>query len=117
MRSREAILDAAERLFAEKGYESTSLKKIAEVAGLSRNTPAHFFGSKEGLYGVVLDRVFADAGALVEQAQANFPVAGEEAPGSQPEEAFARAQAELDGKPIAYDPYDRAGGTSCALPF
>ena len=40
-----------ERLFAEKGYESTSLKEIAEVAGFSRNTPAHFFGSKEGRKG------------------------------------------------------------------
>ncbi len=57
-RSREAILDAAEQLFAEKGYEETSLQEIGQHAGVSRGTPNYFFGSKEQLYGAVLDRVF-----------------------------------------------------------
>ncbi len=57
-RSREAILDAAERLFAAKGYEETSLQEIGQHAGVSRGTPNYFFGSKEQLYGAVLDRVF-----------------------------------------------------------
>ncbi len=56
-RSREAILDAAERLFADKGYEETSLQEIGQVAGVSRGTPGYFFGTKEQLYGAVLDRV------------------------------------------------------------
>ncbi len=56
-RSREAILDAAEGLFASKGYEETSLQEIGQVAGVSRGTPGYFFGSKEQLYGAVLDRV------------------------------------------------------------
>lgn len=50
-RSREAVLDAAERLFAEKSYESTSLKEIAEVAGFSRNTPAYSSAPKRGSTG------------------------------------------------------------------
>ena len=57
-RSREAILDAAEQLFAAKGYEETSLQEIGQHAGVSRGTPNYFFGSKEQLYGAVLDRVF-----------------------------------------------------------
>lgn len=57
-RSREAILDAAEQLFAAKGYEATSLQEIGQHAGVSRGTPNYFFGSKEQLYGAVLDRVF-----------------------------------------------------------
>jgi len=57
-RSREAILDAAEHLFAAKGYEETSLREIGQHAGVSRGTPNYFFGSKEQLYGAVLDRVF-----------------------------------------------------------
>lgn len=56
-RSRDTILDAAERLFAEKGYEGTSLKEIGEAAGLSRGTPAYFFGSKQGLYAAVKERL------------------------------------------------------------
>ena len=57
-RSREAILDAAEHLFAAKGYEETSLQEIGQHAGVSRGTPNYFFGSKEQLYGAVLDRLF-----------------------------------------------------------
>ncbi len=58
-RSQEAILEAAEALFAERGFEGASLNEIALAAGLSRGTPSYFFGSKERLYGAVLERVFA----------------------------------------------------------
>jgi AcrR family transcriptional regulator len=56
-RSRRAILDAAERLFAQRGYAATSMQEIGAEAGLARATPAYFFGSKEELYGEVLRRV------------------------------------------------------------
>ena len=88
-RSRKAILDAAEELFAEKGYENTSLKEVGEAAGLSRGTPAYFFGSKEGLYRAVLDRVLRDAGALIEGANANFLDPSEEERPKSPEEGLA----------------------------
>lgn len=55
-RSREAILDAAEHLFAERGYEATSLTDVGAAAGVSRGTPGYFFGSKEQLYRDVLER-------------------------------------------------------------
>jgi len=59
-RSREAILAAAETLFAERGFEAVSLQAIGDAAGLSRGTPSYFFGSKHDLYVAVLERVFAD---------------------------------------------------------
>jgi AcrR family transcriptional regulator len=59
-RSREAILGAAEALFAERGFERASLSEIGASAGLSRGTPAYFYGSKERLYVAVLERVVAD---------------------------------------------------------
>ncbi len=55
-RSREAILDAAEHLFAERGYDATSLTDVGSSAGVSRGTPGYFFGSKEQLYRDVLER-------------------------------------------------------------
>ena len=59
-RSRAAILDAAERLFAERGYEATSLTEVGAAAGVSRATPGYFFGSKSELYRAVLERSFAE---------------------------------------------------------
>jgi len=64
-RSREAILDAAEQLFAERGFEATSLSEVGTRAGLSRATPGYFFGSKAELYRAVLDRAFAEVRAAV----------------------------------------------------
>lgn len=64
-RSREAILEAAEALFAARGYEATSLSEVGQTAGLSRAAPAYFFGSKADLYRAVIDRCFAEARAAV----------------------------------------------------
>ncbi len=69
-RSRAAILDAAEELFARKGYEATSLEDVGRNAGLSRGTPRYFFGTKEDLYKAVLERVFADARESVARGRA-----------------------------------------------
>jgi len=59
-RSRSAILDAAERLFADQGYDATSLTQVGAAAGVSRGTPGYFFGSKAELYQAVLDRCFRE---------------------------------------------------------
>jgi AcrR family transcriptional regulator len=67
-RSRERLLDAAETLFCQRGYEGVSLSEIASAAGLSRGTPNYFFGSKDQLYQAVLQRVFADRQAATAQA-------------------------------------------------
>jgi AcrR family transcriptional regulator len=64
-RSREAILAAAERLFAGRGYEGVSLAEIGAEAGVSRGTPSYFFGSKEELYRAVLARMTRDREAAL----------------------------------------------------
>jgi TetR/AcrR family transcriptional regulator len=69
-RSRAAILDAAERLFAEQGYEATSLNQVGAAAGVSRGTPGYFFGSKADLYQAVLDRCFAEVREAVRAGRA-----------------------------------------------
>jgi AcrR family transcriptional regulator len=65
VRTREAILDAAEHLFAERGYEATSLTDVGAQAGVSRGTPGYFFGSKEQLYRDVLERCLERVRAAV----------------------------------------------------
>jgi AcrR family transcriptional regulator len=55
--SRRAILDAAETLFAERGYERASLGDIGRRAGVSAALPAYFFGGKRTLYEAVLERL------------------------------------------------------------
>lgn len=69
-RSRAAILDAAEQLFADQGYDATSLNQVGTVAGVSRGTPGYFFGSKADLYQAVLDRAFAEVREAVRQGRA-----------------------------------------------
>ena len=69
-RSRGAILDAAERLFAQQGYDATSLNQVGAAAGVSRGTPGYFFGSKADLYQAVLDRSFADVREAVREGRA-----------------------------------------------
>ena len=69
-RSRYAILDAAERLFAEQGYDATSLTQVGAAAGVSRGTPGYFFRSKAELYQAVLDRAFAEVSDAVRTGRA-----------------------------------------------
>jgi TetR/AcrR family transcriptional regulator len=64
-RSRQAILDAAERLFAGRGYAGTTMADIGSAAGLSAGTPAYFFSSKEELYRAVLARAFEETSSLI----------------------------------------------------
>ena len=44
------ILDTAERLFIEKGYDHTSLQDIIESTGLSKGGIYHHFASKEDIF-------------------------------------------------------------------
>ena len=46
---REVILEAAERLFAERGFAATSVRDIVAEAETSAPSLYHFFGSKENL--------------------------------------------------------------------
>ncbi len=57
-RQRKEIMDAAARLFAEKGYAATSTKDIAEAADLGESTLYGYFASKhEILRAILLDLI------------------------------------------------------------
>jgi AcrR family transcriptional regulator len=53
---REQLLDIGRRLFAERGFEGTSIEEIAAQAGVSKPVVYEHFGGKEGIYAVVIDR-------------------------------------------------------------
>lgn len=52
----ERILDAAEYEFSQKGYSETSLRVIAQQAGVTQALLSYYFGSKQGLYESVFMR-------------------------------------------------------------
>ena len=60
--TREAILAAAEVEFAEKGFALGSMRAICAKAGANSALASRYFGSKEGLYRVVAQRLFGDLG-------------------------------------------------------
>jgi len=53
-----AILEAAERLFAERGFEATSLRRITAEAGANLGAVNYHFKSKDGLILAVVRRMF-----------------------------------------------------------
>ena len=57
-KSRGQILDAALKLFSHKGYGATSVRDIAEEAGVSKGNVYHHFPDKEAIFRALLDRYF-----------------------------------------------------------
>jgi TetR/AcrR family transcriptional regulator of autoinduction and epiphytic fitness len=55
--SREIIVDAAQRLFLERGFGSVSMDELAEAAGVARRTLYNQFASKEEIFREMLLRV------------------------------------------------------------
>jgi AcrR family transcriptional regulator len=48
--TRQAILDAARRAFAERGYQQASIREVAAMAGVDPALVHHFFGRKQDLF-------------------------------------------------------------------
>ncbi|GAA3652601.1 TetR/AcrR family transcriptional regulator [Streptomyces chitinivorans] len=71
------LLAAATRLFADRGYDRTSVQEIVEAAGVTKGALYHYFGSKDDLLHEIYGRVlrlqqerldaFASSDAPVEQ--------------------------------------------------
>ncbi|MBD0020540.1 TetR family transcriptional regulator [Gordonia pseudamarae] len=53
---RAQLIEVARGLFAERGFEGTSIEEIAQRANVSKPIVYEHFGGKEGLYAVVVDR-------------------------------------------------------------
>jgi AcrR family transcriptional regulator len=60
--TRDEILGAARRLFAERGYARTSVRDIAKAAGVSAQTVYDSVGSKQALVSSLNDLIDAEAG-------------------------------------------------------
>ena len=64
VKSRELVLDAAERVMAEHGFEAATLARVVDEAGIPMSSVYHYFGSKDGILLAVMergaDRFFAD---------------------------------------------------------
>ena len=56
MRSRELVLDAAERVMAEHGFEAATLARVVTEAGIPMSSVYHYFGSKERILLAVMER-------------------------------------------------------------
>lgn len=78
---REAVLDAAVRVFWEKGYEGASLDDLTKAMGINRPSLYATFGNKHGLFLEAIDRYVevqgsAQAAPLRDEADIKKSVAG-----------------------------------------
>jgi AcrR family transcriptional regulator len=72
--TRSQLIEVATRLFADRGYEDTSIEAVLREAGVSRGSLYHHFASKEALFEAVANDVetsvgtqtLAAAGGIVE---------------------------------------------------
>jgi AcrR family transcriptional regulator len=55
--TRQELVEAATRLFAERGYEDTSIDAVLQETGVSRGALYHHFAGKEALFEAVLEAV------------------------------------------------------------
>ena len=64
-RARKAILDAAEAVFAQHGFDGARIDAIANASGYNNGLLFRYFGNKLGLYTEVLKRADRDMGDLL----------------------------------------------------
>ncbi|MFD0883247.1 TetR family transcriptional regulator [Streptosporangium algeriense] len=65
---REQLIQISRTLFAEKGFDGTSVEEIAATANVSKPVVYEHFGGKEGVYAVVVDREMQKLLSLVTEA-------------------------------------------------
>ncbi len=65
---REQLIDISRGIFAERGYDGSSIEEIAARAGVSKPVVYEHFGGKEGLYAVVVDREVRSLLTMVQDA-------------------------------------------------
>jgi len=56
VKSRELVLDAAEGVMAEHGFEAATVARVVEEAGIPLSSVYHYYGSKDGILLAVMER-------------------------------------------------------------
>ena len=62
---RTEIIETAERLFLQHGYEETSVESIIKEIGIAKGTFYHYFKSKDELLDVLMDRLIKEVNTNV----------------------------------------------------
>ena len=62
------LVALAEQLFAERGFARTSMEELARRAGVTKPVVYELFGSKDGLFGVCVDRAIERMAASIAEA-------------------------------------------------
>lgn len=70
--TREELVDCAQRMFYEHGYDGTSFSQIVEASGLSRGHIYHFFKSKDDILRAVVEHRMEEFRTLLKELSANF---------------------------------------------
>ena len=70
-RTREALLAAAAKLFADKGFAATSTEEILAQAGVTRGALYHHFSDKSALFEAVCEGLMLEAAEEIERATAD----------------------------------------------
>lgn len=66
---RNEILDAAVKLFAEKGFDHTTLDEIAEASEFGKGTLYNYFQNKEEIYTAILENIFSDYFKIIQESE------------------------------------------------
>ena len=69
--TREQIVEAADRLFYQQGYEKTSFADIANAVQISRGNFYYHFKTKDEILAAVIQRRLANTGKMLEQWETN----------------------------------------------
>lgn len=75
---RENICEVAEQFFAERGYAATSVRTIADAAGVTPAMIHYYFGNKESLLRAVLEAALAPLARTIEKMKSAHAVAPDE---------------------------------------
>lgn len=62
------ILEAADELFAERGFDAVSVNDVAVLAGVNKALIFYYFGSKEGLFAHVIEPYYKAHREVLEEA-------------------------------------------------
>lgn len=65
VRKRSVILEAAQRLFLDRGFDGTTMDHVTAAAGVSKPTLYNHFASKDALFAAVVDATTVEVGGVM----------------------------------------------------